>query len=412
MAAKQKAITTDVTIVGGGHSGCTMAALLGAGGVNAVCIDQDDPVKTLGADFDGRTTAISHGSQRVIDAAGAWDGVRPQACPIKSIKITESGSPTLLEFLNQEAKAEAFGWIVENRLLRKSLCARVAALNNIQHIAPSKVTGFEQGKDIIKTFLADGREIHSKLVIGADGRNSFTREQMGIATRGWRYNQRALVCVIHHEKPHNHTAVEDFRGSGPFAILPMMDDEKGKHRSALVWTEHGNEKDSAVHWDEDVFNAAITERFPASYGAVRVTGKRFSYPLGLIHAQSYTSSRMALVADAAHGIHPIAGQGLNIGLRDIAVLSELLIDAKNSGTDLGGDTLLHMYESRRRADNMAMAAATDLLNKLFSNDSKSLRALRIAGLKMVQKIGPARRFFMKQAMGEGGQIPTLRGLKK
>ncbi len=412
MAAKQKAIMTDVTIVGGGPAGCTMAALLGAGGVTAVCIDQDDPSRTMGHDFDGRTTAISYGSRRIIDAAGAWNSLKAQACPIKDIKITESGSPVLLEFLRGDTDAEAFGWIVENRLLRKSLYERIASLKNIQHIAPSKVTGFEQGKDIVKTFLGDGLEIHSKLVIGADGRNSFTRTQMGIATRGWDYNQRALVCVIGHEKPHNNTAVEDFRGAGPFAILPMMDDDKGGHRSALVWTEHGKEDASALYWDEDVFNAALNERFPTSYGAVKATGKRFCYPLGLIHAQSYTAPRMALVADAAHGIHPIAGQGLNIGLRDIAVLSELLIEAKSSGQDLGGDDILMAYVSRRRADNMAMAGATDILNKLFSNDSKSLRALRIAGLKMVQKIGPARRFFMKQAMGEGGQIPTLRGQKK
>ena len=217
--------------------------------------------------------------------------------------------------------------------------------------------------------------------------------------------------MIAHEKPHNNTAWEDFRSSGPFAILPMMGDAKGGHRSALVWTEHGAEKKSALHWDEYVFNAAITERFPASYGAVKAVGKRFSYPLGLIHAQSYTAPRMALVADAAHGIHPIAGQGLNIGLRDIAVLSEFIIAAKNSGMDVGGDAVLKEYEHVRRPDNMAMAAATDALNKLFSNDSKSLRTIRIAGLKMVQKIGPARRFFMKQAMGIGGQIPPLQKIK-
>ncbi len=412
MAAKQKPIWTDVTIVGAGPAGCTMAALLGAGGVSAVCVDQDDPARTLGNDFDGRTTAISYGSRRIIDAAGAWDSLKAQACPIKDIKIMESGSPVLLEFLRNETEAEAFGWIVENRLLRKSLYERIKTLKNIQYIAPSKITALEQGKDTVKTFLADGREIHSKLVIGADGRNSFTREQMGIATRGWNYNQRALVCVIAHENPHNNTAVEDFRGSGPFAILPMMDDDKGGYRSALVWTEDGKEDESALHWDEDIFNAAITERFPASYGFVRAAGKRFSYPLGLIHAQSYTALRMALIADAAHGIHPIAGQGLNIGLRDIAVLSELLIDAKKAGADLGADAVLHAYESRRRADNMAMAGVTDILNKIFSNDSKSLRALRIVGLKMVQKIGPARRFLMKQAMGEGGQISPLHKIKK
>jgi 2-octaprenyl-6-methoxyphenol hydroxylase len=182
----------------------------------------------------------------------------------------------------------------------------------------------------------------------------------------------------------------------------MPDDDKGNHRSALVWTEHRPEKESVLHWDEDIFNAAIAERFPPEYGAVRLLGKCASYPLSLSHAHSYTGPRMALIADAAHGIHPIAGQGLNIGLRDVDALSDILIAAKKSGKDVGGDDVLRAYERARRADNMTMAAATDALNKLFSNKSASLRLMRRAGLRMVEKLPRTKKFFMRYAMGTGG----------
>ncbi len=397
----------DVVIVGGGHAGCTMAALLAKNDITAICIDQDNPATTLNPAFDGRTTAISFGSRRVIEAAGAWDALAEDACPIRDIQILESGSPTLLEFLVEDVGEDAFGWIVENRNIRKSLYETLAGLKNAQHIAPARVLDFSRDERGVIAHLEDGRAVRGSLLIGADGRNSFTREWMGIDTRGWSYNQRALVCVANHKNPHNNIAVEDFRSEGPFAILPMSDDKNGKHRSAVVWTEHGSDKDSALHWDENAFNAALNERFPDFYGPVKLIGKRFAYPLGLKHAHSYIADRMALVADAAHGIHPIAGQGLNLGLRDIAALAELLITAKKMNEDLGNTTLLQNYQRMRRVDNMMMAGATDTLNKLFSNDLSSVRILRKFGLRTIQKIPAARRFFMKQAMGASGLLPTL-----
>ncbi|PZQ49138.1 MAG: ubiquinone biosynthesis protein [Micavibrio aeruginosavorus] len=406
-ASHRKTLVTDVAIIGGGFAGCTLAALLGANGLDVACIDRDDPKATLHKGFDGRTTAISFGSQRVIGAAGAWDAVKNNACPIKDIKISDNASPTLLEFLVEDVHESAFGWIVENRHLRASLYARLAQIPNVRHIAPKGVLSFTVEPDHTVVHLDDGTEIRARLIVGADGRNSFTREQMGIGTRGWSYRQRGLVCVATHENPHNNVAIEDFRGEGPFAILPMNDDENGRHRSSIVWTEHCAEKDSAVHWDEQSFTVALNERFPAFYGKVAVSGKRFSYPLTLIHAHSYIAPRCALVADAAHGIHPIAGQGLNMGLRDIAALAELLINAKKSGADIGSDELLQNYQRSRRFDNMAMAAATDALNRLFSNDFLPLRALRKIGLLAVQRLAPARRLFMKQAMGSSGHLPAL-----
>lgn len=400
-------IEDDVVIVGGGHAGCTMAALLASHNVSVICIDQDDPAATLSQAFDGRTTAISFGSQRVIAAAGAWEQLEYDACPIRDIKIMESGSPVLLEFLVNEIGSPALGWILENRKIRQSLYQQLRSLPLAQHIAPAKVIGFTQERARTAVNLSDGRSVFGKIIIGADGRNSFTREWMGICTRGWKYNQRALVCVVTHEKPHKNTAIEDFRSEGPFAILPMMDDEKGLHRSSIVWTEHSHDKDSALYWNEASFNAALNERFPDFYGVVELSGKRFSYPLGLTHAQQYTAPRMALVADAAHAIHPIAGQGLNMGFRDIAALSELIIEAVSNGKDPGSPDLLQAYENSRRMDNMAMAGATDSLNRLFSNDIDPVRAIRKLGLRAVQKIPQARRFFMKQAMGASGLLPEL-----
>lgn len=397
----------EIAVIGGGHAGCTIAALLGRNGFSVLCIDQDAPAKTLGAQFDGRTTAISFGSRRVIDAAGAWHALQQEACPIRDIHIMDSGSPTLLRFLVEDVGEEAFGWIVENRSLRQSLYEILRDLETITHIAPARVSGFETDDLGVTISLQDGRTARCTLVIGADGRGSFTRDWMGIETRGWSYGQRALVCIASHEHPHNHIAIEDFRSEGPFAVLPMKDDPQGRHRSAIVWTEHGKDKDSALHWPEDVFNAALNERFPDFYGAVALSGGRFSYPLGLKHAHSYIAKRTALVADAAHGIHPIAGQGLNLGLRDIAALADLLIHAKRDGRDVGDPALLEAYEKARRTDNMMMAGATDSLNKLFSNDLASVRILRKAGLRAVQLFPPARRFFMRQAMGASGLLPEL-----
>lgn len=401
MPGKQPDRDFDVIVVGGGPAGCTMAALLGRAGIKVACIDRDAPQKSLAPEFDTRTTAISFGSRAILDRAGAWQGLESFACPIKDIKITDNGSPTLLQFFAKDVGADAFGWVIENRYLRKNL---YAALNhdNILHIAPKAITGYTVEEKYVDVALDDGTSLRAKLVIGADGRHSFTREWMGIETRGWSYNQRALVCLVHHDRPHDNIALEDFRGDGPFAVLPMLDDDQGRHRSALVWTEHGPEKHSAIHWNQDVFQAALRERFPPCYGDVQVLGDKASYPLSLAHAHEYIGPRMALVADAAHGIHPIAGQGLNIGLRDIATLADILSDAKDNNIDLGNQDILRAYQRARRPDNMAMAAATDTLNKLFSNNRTSLRILRKVGLKVIERVPPAKQFFMRYAMGSAG----------
>lgn len=402
--AKTGAFDADVIVVGGGHAGLTMTALLAAHGVSCLCLDRDDPAIVK----DTRTTAISYGSQRVIAAAGAWSTAQLNPCAIRDIRILDGESPVLLDFLSRDIGGEMFGWIVANGDLRQCLYERLKTLPLAKHIAPASVSGFSVELDYVDVMLADGRSFRAPLVIGADGKNSFTREWMGIPVRHWPYNQQAIVCIITHEKPHDNNAVEHFMEEGPLAVLPMADDENGNHRSALVWTEHTGRHDSRLSWDDDTFIAALDARLPDFYGEIRNVEPRAAWPLSLTHAYRYIGPRTALVADAAHAIHPIAGQGLNLGLRDIAALAELLVGAKNDGNDLGSRTLLQEYQRRRRFDNMLMAAATDNLNRLFSRESKLISLARKTGLRLVKKSPRARRFLMRQAMA----APDARWLPK
>lgn len=410
MAVKTKKTASpyhDVIIIGGGLAGLTMTALLATQGIDAVCIDREAPPTTLTETFDGRTTAISWGSRKVLEAAGIWPLIGAQGCPINTIHILDGDSPLLLAFDSTEVGGRTFGWIVENLLLRQVLYKRVSSLKSAQHIAPAAVSDFTLHDDHVSVHLADGREIKGRLIIGADGRQSFTRAWMDIGARAWSYNQRALVCNVEHEFPHENVAVEHFHPTGPFATLPMFDSAEGAHRSSVVWTEHCALKDSAIHWDQQSFDAGLTARFPDRYGRVRQVGKRYSYPLSLVHAHEYIGPRMALVAEAAHGIHPIAGQGLNLGLRDIAEMATLIKEALAQGQDPGNDTLLQTYQQKRRLDNIGMAGATDGLTRLFSNDLMPVRAARRIGLKAVARLPFAKQFFMNQAMGAAGLLPAL-----
>lgn len=400
----------DVIVVGGGLAGLTMTALLAERGAQVLCLDRDAPQTQLKSNFDGRTTAISWGSRKVMRAAGVWKGLESEVCAIETIHILDGAANDRslpLTFESREVGNRAFGWIVENRLLRHALLDRVCKHKNAEHVAPALVADFSGDDDNVTVILKDGREFSASLIIGADGRESFTREWMGIGARAWRYDQRAIVCVAEHENPHGHIAVEHFRAEGPFAILPMVDGPRGRHRSSVVWTEHVPPRKSALRYDQDSFDAALQARFPAFYGTVRQVGERFSYPLGLIHAHNYVAPRMALVAEAAHGIHPIAGQGLNMGFRDIAALAELVGEALDNGDDPGGEELLDEYQRQRRFDNMAMAGATDSLNRLFSNDIGPVRVVRHLGLRAVAHLPVAKQFFMKQAMGAAGLLPGL-----
>ncbi|MBN8520592.1 MAG: UbiH/UbiF/VisC/COQ6 family ubiquinone biosynthesis hydroxylase [Alphaproteobacteria bacterium] len=389
----------DVIIIGGGLSGLSFAAGLGGAGISVLCIEREDPAHMATQSYDDRTIAISLGSYRVLEQFGITHFLSDNdMCPIRHIDISEGSSPVLLNFLSHDIDIDAFGYIIENRFLRRALYQKIESLDSVHLLSSTHVVDFEILSDHVQVKTSSGACFSAKLVVGADGRSSFTREWMNIGVREWSYRQSAHVCMMAHEHPHHFTAVENFRPEGPFAILPMPDDENGRHRSAVVWSRHHRKKIKNLE-NIGIFEAGLQALVPTSYGRIEVISKPVLYPLGFVHAHRYTGTRMALIADAAHGIHPIAGQGLNLGFRDMSALYQLIISAHKQGRDIGASALLSTYEQKRRFDNMMMSAATDTLNKLFAHPSKSFGLIRKAGLKMIQSVKPAKRFLMKYASG-------------
>ncbi|MEQ9812380.1 MAG: UbiH/UbiF/VisC/COQ6 family ubiquinone biosynthesis hydroxylase [Azospirillaceae bacterium] len=405
-------LRTDIAIVGGGLAGLTLALGLARAGIGAVVVDRV-PLETMAAaPFDGRSTAISFGSRRILERVGLWPRVAGEAAPILDIRIADDRQPLFLHFDHEEmadrSGGEPFGHIVDNRVLRRAQFEALAAADGVRHLAPATVTGIARGDTGVKVTLADGRHIGAELVVGADGRRSAVRESAGIRTRGWSYAQHAIVGCLTHEKPHDGLALEHFLPEGPFAVLPMTDDAAGRHRSSLVWTETPARADHLLALDDAAFDRALNERLGDYLGPARMASARFRYPLTLIHARRYVDRRLALISEAAHGIHPIAGQGLNLGLRDIDLLLDLVGERARLGLDLGDPDMLARYEARRRPDNTAMAVATDLLNRLFSNRIGPVRRLRGLGLEAVGMLPPVKRFFMAQAMGLSGREAARR----
>ncbi len=398
---------TEVLIAGGGPAGLTLAACLGHAGIDVICVDLADPAAQTAEAFDGRTTAIALGSKRIFDGIGLWDSIAPDACRIAEIRTADKESPFFLHFDAGDVGEDAFGWIVENRTLRRRLFDRLQQLDSVRHLAPARITALARRDGRIVATLEDGREITADLLCGADGRRSMVREWAGIGSTGWRYWQHAMVCVVTHEEPHHNIAIEHFRPGGPFAILPMLDDEQGRYRSSLVWTENSRSAPDYHKLPQDEFDAELNKRFGDRLGRVSQIGRRWIYPLGLMHADRYTAERVALIGDAAHVIHPIAGQGLNMGFRDVAALSELVVDQRRLGGDPGAAALLRRFERQRMRDNLVLSAVTDGLNRLFSNDLAVVHGIRSLGLGAVERIPPLKRFFMGRAMGIGREMPRL-----
>jgi 2-octaprenyl-6-methoxyphenol hydroxylase len=397
----------DVAIVGGGIAGTTFAAILGDAGLKVALIERQPPAALEGSAYDGRTTAITYGSRKVLEAAGLWADLAPHACPIDDIRVADDASPLFLHFDSKEVGDDPLGSIVENRLIRKSLHKRIAELDTVTQMAPATVAGLDTDGPLARLTLADRREIAADIVIGADGRDSFIRGAAGIETVGWAYKQQAIVTIIGHELAHDNVAVENFLPAGPFAMLPMTDGPDGTHRSSIVWTDHLDAVPLYMKLDLAAFEAELQSRAGEWLGRVWEIGPRFTYPLQLRHAKRYIAPRVALIADAAHVIHPIAGQGLNLGMRDIALLSELLVDRRRTGLDLGDPMLLKRYEDARRMDNVAFSATTDILDRLFSNDIPPIKLARRMGLGAVNHVPPLRRFFMRRAMGAAGALSRL-----
>lgn len=387
----------DIIIVGAGPAGLSMACLLGQAGIKTALVD-NLPLKITTNDM--RTTAISYGSSKVLERAGFWPRLAPLSCPIEDVHILDGDSPMLLRFMSEEVDGKPFGWIAENADMRACALAQLKTHKSVTHLTKTSVARYENAPDYVAVVLDNGQELRASLVIGADGRGSMTRAHMGVQEKSWDYEHRAVICTVSHDKPHNNVAVEHFYPEGPFAVLPMCDDVDGRHRSNVVFTEHGPKSQSRLRYSPETFQMAMQVRFPENYGEVRALMAPKAYPLNFIHAHRYIADRMALIADAAHGIHPIAGQGLNLGYRDIDALATLLEAAKDTGQDFGDPALLEDYERARRLDNMGMAAFTDAMVRLFSNDLPPVRFARRAGLKLVSKLQPAKQFFMRKAMGE------------
>ncbi len=404
---------TDIAIVGGGLAGLSLGIALGRmGGPNlqVLLIDREDPARALAADFDGRVSAIALASQRMLDAVGIWRHVA-EAQPMWDIRVSDGDSPLFVHYDHSELGDRPFGWMVENRVMRRAQQAALAELPNVTLLAPMGVAEMQLGEPgsglPASLRLTDGREIRARLIVGADGRQSQVRQWAGIGVQQWSYNQTGIVCTVVHERPHHGVAQERFLPAGPFAILPMTDDAQGRHRSSLVWTEPPDRAKAILALDEAGFLAELRQRFGDHFGSLDSTGPRWSYPLTFVHARDYCAHRLALAGDAAHGIHPIAGQGLNLGLRDVATLTEVIVQAARVGMDIGQETVLNDYARWRRVDSLTLGAVTDGLTRLFSNDIAPIALARRLGLGLVQKLPPAKRLFMRHAMGDLGRLPRL-----
>ena len=397
----------DLIVCGGGMVGLTLGLAAARGGLRTVVVDALPPAQVLDAQFDGRVSALAYASVRMLTALGVWTHLEAHAQPITEILVTDgapgrSASPFSLHFDSAEVGAPSLGHIAENRHIRAAQYAAVAGQPNLELIAPASAARLEVRAGEAVITLGSGEQISAALAVAADGRESRLRAAQGIGVIGWSYPQTGIVATVAHEKPHNGVAYEHFLPSGPFAILPMT-----QNRSSLVWTEAKTKAPAMLALDDDSFNAEVARRFGAHLGATKVVGGRWSYPLSFHLARDYVRPRFALAGDCAHGIHPIAGQGLNLGLKDAAALAETILDAARLGLDIGSVAVLKRYERWRRFDSFALGASTDALNRLFSNDIMPLRHLRDLGLGLVDAIGPARRFFMRHAGGDVGKLPRL-----
>jgi 2-octaprenyl-6-methoxyphenol hydroxylase len=397
---------TEIIVGGGGMVGLSLGIALARSGIDVIVADPAPKSSVLDAEFDGRVSALAYASTRMMEALGAWEHLEQHAEPIRDILVTDAAldaaaSPFSLHFDSREIGAP-MGHIVENRHIRGALFAVAETLPNLRLRSPCGLTALKQTGPAIEATLSNGDTIRAKLAVAADGRESRMREAMEIGIVGWSYPQTGLVATVEHEAPHNGVAYEHFLPSGPFAILPMRE-----NCSSLVWTERSDLAPAMMKLPDAEFDAEIARRFGTHLGKTHATGPRWSYPLKFHLARSYVRDRFALAGDAAHGIHPIAGQGLNLGLKDAAALAETVLDAARLGLDFGAIDVLRRYERWRRFDSFTLAVATDALNRLFSNDIAPLRGIRDLGLGIVDRIGPARRFFMRHAGGEIGKLPRL-----
>jgi 2-octaprenyl-6-methoxyphenol hydroxylase len=404
----------DVIIFGGGMVGLALASALDASGLSAIVVDPADPDLRKDAAFDGRTSAVSSSSMRMLRTIGVADHFPAPGGPILRIQVADGLRPGGLCFDPGEDD-EPLGWMHENRHLRAALRDRSEAGTHTWLLWKSAVTSVERDADGVRVALADGRKLTAPLLVAADGRNSRTREAAGIPVARWRYDHSAIVSTLRHERSHEHIAYEIFYPTGPFALLPMTDDganvEGGGHRSAIVWSVPSDDAPGWLSLSDEDFAAEASVAMGGFLGKVRMAAPRSTYPLGFHHAARITAQRLALLGDAAHAIHPIAGQGLNLGFRDAAALAQVLVEGARLGLDLGDRQLLDRYQSWRSLDRLMVALATDSLTRIYGVPGRAASAVRRFGMGVIERVRPLKNQLMAEARGTSGDLPLLlRGL--
>ena len=397
----------DIAIIGGGLNGPALALALSRAGLRVAVIDAQPAQTFENAAFDGRAYALALTSVRLMEGIGIWPDIADDAQPMLEIKVTDGRagtgpSPMFMHFDHAEIEEGPMGQMVEDRHLRRALLKAAAADPAITMMNDTRVTGQSVAPTGITLTLEGGKTLRARLAVGADGRGSGTAERAGIKRIAWSYGQTALVCVVDHEKPHHGIAHQFFMPPGPLAILPLTG-----NRSLIVWSEASANAAAINALPDAQYLEVLRPRFGSFLGELSLTGPRYSYPLGLSLAHSMTASRVALLGDAAHGVHPIAGQGLNAGLRDVAALAEVISDAVRRGEDPGNDAVLARYQEWRRFDNASLALATDSFNRLFSNDNALLRLARDLGMAAINALPGLRRTFIREAAGLTGELPRL-----
>ena len=399
----------DVIILGGGLVGLALAAALDTSGLSAIIIDPADPDQRTDAAYDGRATALASSSRRMFDTVGISDHFPEPGSPIRRIEVSDGLAPGGLAFDPGEGE-EPLGWMHENRHLRAALRARAEAGRHIDLRWQRRATSVERGEHSVAATLDDGRVVRAALLVVAEGRNSPTREAAGIRIARWKYDHAAIVSTLRHERSHDEVAYEIFYPAGPFALLPMSDDQDG-HRSAIVWSIAADDAPGLMSLSDADFAAEAEAAMGGFLGKVSMLAPRSTYPLGFHHAARITDRRLALVGDAAHGIHPIAGQGVNLGYRDAAALAQVLVEGARLGLDLGDRQLLDRYQRWRGVDTFMVSLATDGLTRIYGVPGRTASKVRRLGMGLINRIGPVKDRLMAEARGTSGDLPLLlRGL--